>query len=483
MSKKQNKNKRAFTLTELLIVVIVIGVLSAVTLPKFTRVIENRKVTEAEEMMSAVRTEQERRCAMDKPYTLNFANLSDVVSSSDTKNYTYSLQAEGISATSNKGDYTLKMLSYHNGSFCCTGADCAKLNKNYPSCDGLTFPSSGCEGSDGDGNGVGTDPTPSASCTDGQVRGSQVCNTCGVQTTQACVGGRWVSQLGECSKTVAECDTPECTNGAVGGSQSCNGCGTQFTKQCVNGRWVDFAGECSKTVEECADDSCKDEFSSWTPVTGDASDTCPGGDSMGEFVCNGTYAGTCTDVRATADDKLLGRTTTKEYDPPSGYDWGRCSNTARAENKKAAVPVPGGEHKDYTENSAEAVCVDVSEGYEKPLDSWALYMKDNKTGKVIKYFPSGSVQECPMTQFEITATSDTLCKALCGVSVDDNKGCSSLKRCYLSDGYNSTCHGVGVHYGFIIYTCDVGAGGWKYFYDLYQCGFKYEKRTVSCCAR
>ena len=253
MKKNLKKNKRAFTLTELLIVVIVIGVLSAVTLPKFTRVIENRKVTEAEEMMSAVRTEQERRCAMDKKYTLNFANLSDVVSSSDTKNYTYSLQAEGISATSNKGDYTLKMLSYHNGSFCCTGADCAKLNKNYPSCDGLTFPSSGCEGSDGDGNGVGTDPTLSSSCSDGQVRGSQSCNTCGVQTTQACVGGRWVSQLGECSKTVAECDTPECTNGAVSGSQSCNTCGTQTTQKCVNGKWESFLGACSKTVEECTE--------------------------------------------------------------------------------------------------------------------------------------------------------------------------------------------------------------------------------------
>ena len=205
-------------------------------------------------MMSAVRTEQERRCAMDKKYTLNFANLSDVVSSSDTKNYTYSLQAEGVSATSKKGDYTLKMLSYHNGSFCCTGADCAKLNKNYPSCDGLTFPSSGCEGSDGDGNGVGTDPTPSASCTDGQVRGSQVCNTCGVQTTQACVGGRWVSQLGECSKTVAECvppETAECTDGAVRGSQSCNGCGTQTTQKCVSGKWVSQLGACSKTAAEC----------------------------------------------------------------------------------------------------------------------------------------------------------------------------------------------------------------------------------------
>ena len=222
MNKKQNKNKRAFTLTELLIVVIVIGVLSAVTLPKFTRVIENRKVTEAEEIMSAVRTEQERRCAMDKNYTLKFDNLSDVVSSSNTKNYntknyTYSLQDEGISAQSKKGNYTLKMLSYQDGSLCCSGADCAKLNKNYPSCDGLTFPPSGCEGNDGDGSGVGTDPTPipeptpTPDCTDGQVRGSQSCNGCGTQTTQACVGGKWEDRLGACSKTAAECETRGCT--------------------------------------------------------------------------------------------------------------------------------------------------------------------------------------------------------------------------------------------------------------------------------
>ena len=46
--------KKAFTLTELLVVVIVIGVLSAVVLPKFSKVIETRKTTEAEELMAAV---------------------------------------------------------------------------------------------------------------------------------------------------------------------------------------------------------------------------------------------------------------------------------------------------------------------------------------------------------------------------------------------------------------------------------------------
>ena len=54
---KNNRKKKAFTLTELLVVVIVIGVLSAVVLPKFSKVIETRKTTEAEEMMAAVRTE------------------------------------------------------------------------------------------------------------------------------------------------------------------------------------------------------------------------------------------------------------------------------------------------------------------------------------------------------------------------------------------------------------------------------------------
>ena len=132
MSKIKTKNKRAFTLTELLIVVIVIGVLAAVTLPKFNRVIENRKVTEAEEMMSAVRMEQERRCSMDKNYTTKFSNLQDIIASNTTKNYTYSLQKQGISAKSNNADYTLKILSYEDGSYCCEGDGCKKLNKNYP---------------------------------------------------------------------------------------------------------------------------------------------------------------------------------------------------------------------------------------------------------------------------------------------------------------------------------------------------------------
>ena len=253
MNKKQNKNKRAFTLTELLIVVIVIGVLSAVTLPKFNRVIENRKVTEAEEMMSAVRTEQERRCAMDKNYTLKFDNLADVISSSDTKNYKYSLQTEGISATSNKGKYTLKMLSYQDGSFCCTGDDCAKLNKNYPNCDGLTFPSSGCGGTDGTVELTPDptptpEPTPEPSCEGSQPADQVKACACGtVKASYSCSAAtdyKWV--LGA---------FPDCPAKPADETETCSDGKTVRTKSyaCVNGAWTlgNWDKECPANEDCC----------------------------------------------------------------------------------------------------------------------------------------------------------------------------------------------------------------------------------------
>ena len=80
--------KKAFTLTELLVVVVIIGVLSAVVLPKFTKVLETRKTTEAESIMAAVRNEQEARCMLDKDYTGNKNNLASLPKS-ESKNFDY----------------------------------------------------------------------------------------------------------------------------------------------------------------------------------------------------------------------------------------------------------------------------------------------------------------------------------------------------------------------------------------------------------
>lgn len=167
---KNNRKKKAFTLTELLVVVIVIGVLSAVVLPKFSKVIETRKTTEAEEMMAAVRTEQERRCALDKDYTTDAATVN--LASLNTKNFKYTLKNTGIEAASTgKYGYTLKMPSYRDGRLCCDSAEqCAKLNKNYPLCSELT---------------AKADYTSGAECSAGEVPDNTP-KTCEGSSTQAC---------------------------------------------------------------------------------------------------------------------------------------------------------------------------------------------------------------------------------------------------------------------------------------------------------
>ena len=133
------KKKKAFTLTELLVVVIVIGVLSAVVLPKFNKVIETRKTTEAEEMMAAVRTEQEKRCALDQKYQTDIVELEPIIPNPSSKNFSYNLTTTDMEAQSKgKYSYTLKMPSYRDGRLCCENEEeCSKLNKDYPLCSTL----------------------------------------------------------------------------------------------------------------------------------------------------------------------------------------------------------------------------------------------------------------------------------------------------------------------------------------------------------
>ncbi|MBP5430248.1 MAG: type II secretion system protein [Elusimicrobiaceae bacterium] len=134
--------KKAFTLTELLVAVVIIGVLSAIVLPKFTKVLETRKTSEAEEMMAAVRTEQEARCMLDKPYVTQAEQTQRHLLASMPKNtgtyFSYTLTNTGIEAQRIEKDYKLSIPSYADGRICCTGTGCDKLDKDYPKCSDLT---------------------------------------------------------------------------------------------------------------------------------------------------------------------------------------------------------------------------------------------------------------------------------------------------------------------------------------------------------
>ncbi len=244
------KNKKnAFTLTELLVVVVIIGTLAVVILPKYNKVMETRKTTEAEEVMGAVRTEQEARCALDKPYIGNISKLSHIIPQETTSNFSYQLESTGMLASSQgKYTYNLKMLSYADGRICCDGDDCDKLNKNYLTCSELQSKPDYQEATECSAT------EPAASCTD-TPHTSEPCSTgCGIRTRDHhCVNGEW--KYGEWSECEPKPDE----------EQTCHGCGTQTrTVTCTPGGSWDTSdwGACSKTEEEC------------TPQCGDKPCTC-----------------------------------------------------------------------------------------------------------------------------------------------------------------------------------------------------------------
>ena len=140
---KKQLLKKAFTLTELLIVVIVLGVLAAVAVPKFSRVLETRKTAEAEHVLTALRAEQEHRCVLGKEYHSQTGRTDTLADAKNGKNYTYSLTRMGSRAVSAKG-YSIQMPSYKSGVLCCSGNYCNKLNKSYPACDSVSVPHDEC---------------------------------------------------------------------------------------------------------------------------------------------------------------------------------------------------------------------------------------------------------------------------------------------------------------------------------------------------
>lgn len=294
--------KKAFTLTELLVVVIVIGVLSAVVLPKFSKVVETRKTTEAEEVMAAIRTEQEARCALNKQYTTDFTSFienGDVklaaipgdTSKAESNNFTYTLTGRRITAASKDKAYTLQMPSLADGRVSCGGAYCSQLNKDYPTRTELESRSDfmnaslECGPTDTcDDDEVG-DTSTSCECTGTR---SHACNTttgvwewgecvggsaaslrnvtytpagkgpadCATRTEkQICAGNAWTWDNFEITASdESACQTLQCTPGANAGTVPCNECGEK-TKTCdSNGFWT--YGSCTATSQTQTGGSC-----------------------------------------------------------------------------------------------------------------------------------------------------------------------------------------------------------------------------------
>ena len=251
-------------------------------------------------------------------------------------------------------------------------------------------------------------------------------------------------------------------------------CGTSSRTCCNGGNWSGWDEECPQ---------CSESATSWE-LTSNTTDTCPGGDSIKEYQCDGSFVGTCTDIKAEADDKDMGSTSTFSFDPPSGYthSYGSgCYDSDRTKNKKVAISYDR-EYQMYKHNYAQGNCTDISGGDLQTYDAPGFHLLEN--GRVVEWIYYGGISECP-SGVDGNALG---CMKVCNVDPSDNHGCKQRTRCYILHGYNTmeNCTSWPYHPtvgNSSVFTCEVGAGGTKFKFNLKQCGFKYHKRTVTCCAK
>ena len=60
MATEQRRRKQGFTLIELIVVVLIIGILASIAIPQYFRIVEKGRFAEATSWVDAVRSAQER---------------------------------------------------------------------------------------------------------------------------------------------------------------------------------------------------------------------------------------------------------------------------------------------------------------------------------------------------------------------------------------------------------------------------------------
>ena len=167
--------KRGFTLIELLVVVLIIGILSSVALPQYTKSVEKSRSTEAVTLLGNLANAEQIYFMNGNGYTSTLSDL-DIEIPSQTKNFVISVNSatsssfvatatranNGVAATGNNA-YGLK-ISMSNGAVTRTCCGTESICKSIKSGSDWTYSGATCSS-----NGAGSNNGPSAGHSGGSI--------------------------------------------------------------------------------------------------------------------------------------------------------------------------------------------------------------------------------------------------------------------------------------------------------------------------
>ncbi len=268
---RPKSKKKGFTLTEVLVVVLIIGVITAIAYPMYTKTINKSRAVEAINLIEMVRNKQVANMARHGEYVESFRNMGRIVADEEAQEF----KDEG--AILKVGKYELAMNTTTN---CMTASYVPAEGKPAAFTFSSRYDKSGL-GCDGDicstfGNIIGTSGDI-CNCGGKSCDGNLTIDnkTCQCKCNLSCDGGR-VLDATSCS---CSCTGDKVWNGSAC-VQNCN-------KECPSGPTVENGSNCGSRSRTC--DKCTGNWNSWGPWSGTKTDTKPCGSGF-----SGTMTRTCS---------------------------------------------------------------------------------------------------------------------------------------------------------------------------------------------
>ena len=321
-------NKNGFTLIEILIVVLIIGLLTSIAVPGYKKAVEKSKVADALTTMSAVAKSEHGFYLAKNTYTKDFADLDIALidkdgnkaedSSFETVNYTFTLQNKSVKATRANGEYALYKLYEDNDIYClpqdhyiCQQYDWG-MNRNA------------CEnGLEGAWSNIKTTcyNTPQERCADNDEYGATWKNRNGYFCGFNGGNGVRVEEFQECRDAYAQCNNSTFTGEGAkcigGGTSSCNNSeyhqGAECYGSCNNSTFT-TGGICYGGGSHCTGGN----FSSNSKCISSGNNGCNGGtfSDGAECISSPNTGGGCRNATFKSGSKCIA----------NGGEWGACNS-------------------------------------------------------------------------------------------------------------------------------------------------------------